>query len=229
MLKIAGIYKITSPSGKVYIGQSWDIAHRWATYRCPGLKPSQPKLFRSLKKYGASAHEFCVIMRFAHGVSQSVMDETERFFISFFRERGVNLLNLAYGGEGGRHTEETRRKIGLRSKGHPPNKTSFKKGERLGFKHPPSVKEKISKAHRGKKLSEKTKSLIRASRANQTIVITPETRRKISESHIGKTHTAETKAKISALKKGNKNRLGKTLSSEARLKISLTKRGLSNV
>lgn len=31
--KICGIYKITSPSGKVYIGQSNNIIKRWITYK----------------------------------------------------------------------------------------------------------------------------------------------------------------------------------------------------
>ncbi len=34
-MKVVGIYKITSPSGKVYIGQSVDIEKRFKTYlRC---------------------------------------------------------------------------------------------------------------------------------------------------------------------------------------------------
>jgi hypothetical protein len=33
MSKICGIYKITSPSGKVYIGQSVDIKRRFTTYK----------------------------------------------------------------------------------------------------------------------------------------------------------------------------------------------------
>lgn len=217
---LIGIYKITSPSGRVYVGQSWDVRHRWATYRCPGLRPAQPVLYASFKKYGAEAHEFAMLMTLPPTTSQTEMDQCEIFFISFFRDRGVPMLNLKSGGMGGRHSDETKRKIGLKSKGHPPTSTSFKPGQRLGFKHPAEVKEKISKAHRGKKLSDKTKDLIRARRTNQTIVMTPETRRKISEAHKGLGHTPETCAKISALKMGNKNRLGKSHSDETRRKIS---------
>jgi predicted GIY-YIG superfamily endonuclease len=32
-----GIYKITSPSGKVYIGQSWDIYDRWKKHKQKNL------------------------------------------------------------------------------------------------------------------------------------------------------------------------------------------------
>jgi group I intron endonuclease len=55
-----GIYKITSPSGKIYIGQSTNIEKRWSTYKklqCKG----QIKLFNSLKKYGHEAHKFEVL------------------------------------------------------------------------------------------------------------------------------------------------------------------------
>lgn len=33
MDKNCGIYKITSPSGKIYIGQSIDIKRRWLDYK----------------------------------------------------------------------------------------------------------------------------------------------------------------------------------------------------
>ena len=47
-----GIYKITSPSGKIYIGQSKDIEKRFKAYKnlkCKG----QPYIYRSLLKYGS--------------------------------------------------------------------------------------------------------------------------------------------------------------------------------
>lgn len=49
MRKIIGIYKITSPLGKVYIGQSHDINNRFKYYfsmRCSGQK----HLYNSLKE-----------------------------------------------------------------------------------------------------------------------------------------------------------------------------------
>lgn len=47
-----------------------------------------------------------------------------------------------------------------------------------------------------------------------------ETKQKIRNAHLGMKHTQETKDKISALKKGNKNRLGQHQSSECKKKLS---------
>lgn len=50
-----GIYKITNPNGKIYIGQSTNIDKRFYRYKrleCKG----QIKLYNSLKKYGWDAH-----------------------------------------------------------------------------------------------------------------------------------------------------------------------------
>lgn len=57
-----GIYKITSPSGKVYIGQSKNIYKRWKAYY--GLNcVQQPKIYNSLMKYGVDRHKFEVLER----------------------------------------------------------------------------------------------------------------------------------------------------------------------
>jgi len=51
-----GIYKITSPSNKVYIGQAINIKKRWKQYINPNLSSVGPKLLNSLKKHGYEAH-----------------------------------------------------------------------------------------------------------------------------------------------------------------------------
>lgn len=56
----AGIYKITSPKGKIYIGQSIDLSKRFKQYRKYNNK-SQTKLYNSIKKYGFSNHIFEII------------------------------------------------------------------------------------------------------------------------------------------------------------------------
>lgn len=48
---MVGIYKITNPNGRIYIGQSTDIKFRWGIYRKLKCK-DQPSLYNSLKKYG---------------------------------------------------------------------------------------------------------------------------------------------------------------------------------
>lgn len=55
-----GIYKITNPKNKIYIGQSVNLEFRLNSYRSSSNK-SQPRIFNSLKKYGVNNHFFEVI------------------------------------------------------------------------------------------------------------------------------------------------------------------------
>ena len=61
MNKICGIYKITSPSGKIYIGQSKDIRRRMQYYNRLNCK-NQTKLYNSLLKYGWENHLFEILI-----------------------------------------------------------------------------------------------------------------------------------------------------------------------
>ena len=61
-MKKTGIYKITSPNNKIYIGQSIDIERRFKQYfSFNKSNKSQIKLWRSLKKYGCDNHVFEII------------------------------------------------------------------------------------------------------------------------------------------------------------------------
>lgn len=53
-----GIYKIISPSGRIYVGQSENIETRWRDYK---YSKSQTRLIRSFKKYGIDNHIFEII------------------------------------------------------------------------------------------------------------------------------------------------------------------------
>ena len=55
-----GIYKITSPTGKIYIGQSIDIERRWNEYKKLSCSQSK-KLYNSLKKYKPENHLFEIL------------------------------------------------------------------------------------------------------------------------------------------------------------------------
>lgn len=59
-MKIIGIYKITSPSGRIYIGQSRHVKSRWRAYKS-GLAKQQTRLHASFKKYGVETHIFEMI------------------------------------------------------------------------------------------------------------------------------------------------------------------------
>jgi group I intron endonuclease len=55
-----GIYKITNPKGKIYIGQSIDIDRRFNEYKKLQCNQSK-KIYYSLKKYGFENHIFEII------------------------------------------------------------------------------------------------------------------------------------------------------------------------
>jgi len=56
-ITMIGIYKITSPTNKIYIGQSIDIEKRFKQYKRLDCK-KQPKLYNSLQKHGVNNHIF---------------------------------------------------------------------------------------------------------------------------------------------------------------------------
>lgn len=60
MSNLVGIYKITSPSNKIYIGQSRNIEYRFYQYRKLCCK-CQKHLYRSLLKYGYENHRVEII------------------------------------------------------------------------------------------------------------------------------------------------------------------------
>jgi group I intron endonuclease len=57
---LCGVYKVTSPVGKVYVGSSKNIARRFEDYKKLSCS-KQIKLYNSLKKYGSKTHEFDIL------------------------------------------------------------------------------------------------------------------------------------------------------------------------
>lgn len=95
---ICGIYKITSPIGRVYIGQSINIQRRFKTYkRIKGVE-NQRKLFYSFIKYGVENHQFEIIEE----CLRDNLTEREEFWIKELNTLSKNGLNLCYG-KGSKH------------------------------------------------------------------------------------------------------------------------------
>jgi len=97
-MRIAGIYKITSPTGKIYIGQSWDIEKRWKGHAVKSKK--KLPIVLSILKYGKKSHHFQVMHEIPLDAPQNVLDELEKFYIYQFKEAGFVLMNLTFGGIG---------------------------------------------------------------------------------------------------------------------------------
>jgi group I intron endonuclease len=178
---MVGIYKITSPSGKVYIGQSWDIEKRQGRYRCLNCK-CQIKLYNSLVKHGWEAHTFGIIHELQETITQEELNYWETFYWQKCKDGGVELLNVKEPGSNGKHSEESKRRMREAQKG---NKYC------LGHKHSEESKRKMSEANKGNKYSLGHK-------------LSEETKRKISEAKKGKPripHSEESKRKMREAKK----------------------------
>ena len=132
-----GIYKITSPTKRIYIGQSINIERRFSTYKRNNPINKQPRLYGSFKKYGIENHKFEIVCE----CDISELNNRERYWQDYFNvlEIGLNCCltktnNLDY-----IISTETRKKISIKA---------------TGRKHTLQTKNKLSIAHSGKKLSE---------------------------------------------------------------------------
>lgn len=105
-----GIYKITSPTGAIYIGQSANIEKRWAAYR-NGYSKKQPKLHNSFKKHGTGSHVFEIIHELPADIDQQMFNNYEQVYIDAYNDCGCNMMNLRDAGCTGRHSEESRQKM----------------------------------------------------------------------------------------------------------------------
>lgn len=144
--KFCGIYKITSPNGRCYIGKAVDIYKRWSYYNSSNRK-RQPLLFRSLNKYGRDAHIFEII----HECEEKWLNFLEMFYIrlyqSFDKKYGMNSTLGGDGIYGYKHTEETKIKIARYGENH----------HQFGKPRTPESREKMRNSHLGKTLSKETR------------------------------------------------------------------------
>lgn len=175
-----GIYKITSPSNKIYIGQSIDIEKRFTTYKSLGCK-GQPRLFSSLKKYGVDKHLFEIIVE----CELSELNDNERFYQEIYNtlDNGLNCQYVKTNDKKYVHSNETKLKI---------SKSNIGKKGRLGVKFSEEHKTKIGLSKIGKKRPDVS---LRLSVINKLKVGDKNT-------FYGKKHSIESRLKISEAKKG---------------------------
>ena len=103
-MKISGIYKITSPNGKIYIGQSTDLNLRFKYYKYLKCK-SQKKIYNSLKKYGVENHIFECI----EDCTVNLLNERERYYQELYDcvDNGLNCSYTKTNDKSGKHSQET--------------------------------------------------------------------------------------------------------------------------
>lgn len=178
-----GIYKIVSPSRRIYIGQSIDIERRFAKYKRYSHCKKQIRLHSSLIKYGSENHLFEVIEECAI----DELNNRERFWQDYYdvlSKKGLNCMLTKSSDKSGKSSPESVEKM---------------KAKLKGVKRKPHTEEskiKISLAIKGKKRTEEAKANMRKAFANRMPTF-------------GYKHTEEAKRKISELTKGNKRNLGR--------------------
>jgi len=139
-----GIYQITSPSGKIYIGSSKNIERRVWYYSKLQCK-NQPRLYNSLNKYGWEGHKLTIVEE----CNFEELYERERYWGDSLNVLGENGLNsiLPKAGENKKGvSDETRLKMSISKRGI----LNSSYGVPLSDKH----KEAIRKAQTGRKHSQ---------------------------------------------------------------------------
>ena len=187
------IYKITSPSQKVYIGQSRNIQNRVQSYKRLDCK-NQSILYKSLKKHGWEAHTFEIIEE----CEFEQLNIRERYWQDFYDVIGKNGLNCVLTKTDElpkKMSEATKKKIGNANKGDK-NHMYGRKGElHHNFGKPMSdeQKEKLrgerpyaqgeNNYFYGKKHSEETKK--KMSEKRKGYKVSEEVKKRLSEQRLG--------------------------------------------
>jgi group I intron endonuclease len=130
------IYKITNPTGKIYIGCTIDWKRRFSEYRRLSMV-GQRKLYNSLKKYGYENHVFEIIEE----CNETMLHEREIYYINYYNCITEG-LNIRLGNRNGRLTEETKQKISESLKGRP---VTWKTHGSKGYKYTDEQKQKMRK------------------------------------------------------------------------------------
>jgi group I intron endonuclease len=156
-----GIYKITSPSGKIYIGQSNNIERRFAKYNSIANTKEQPALVRSFIKYGVINHVFEVIEE----CEIEQLNIRERYWQEFYDvlKYGLNCQLVPTDTLPMIVSDETKKKIGNGNRDKKlSDETKIKISKNharlnLGKSLSDETKQKLRDFNLGKKLSQETK------------------------------------------------------------------------
>lgn len=160
MAKIGYIYKITNPSGRIYIGKTTRLANRISCYK-NNNSSKQIIISRSISKYGWDKHIFEVLAI----VPADQLNKLEQKYIqeyNSFHYENENGMNLTKGGEGtfGRiPTTEQREKLSrsLQGRYHSDETKQLMKSIKIGkpsnftsHSHTDESRQKISLANKGR-------------------------------------------------------------------------------
>lgn len=141
---MVGIYKITSPSSRVYIGQSIRLEERISEYKKNKNCNKQPKLFNSLKKYGVEKHIFEIIEE----CSIENLNNRERYWQEYYNtlEKGLNCILTKSTDKRAVFSKSVKEKMSIARKGKIQSKEHILKrvNSKNGYAHSSETKNKIS-------------------------------------------------------------------------------------
>lgn len=138
---IGTIYKLTSPSGKIYIGQTTNLKDRKRSLYNPNKYYSGHRLDNAIKKYGIENFKYEIIAQIEledKFLLRKHLDDLEIHYIKKFDSYN-NGYNMTLGGSGSKgcfQTEESRNKISEKAKG--------RKGSMLGRHLSEEQRKKVS-------------------------------------------------------------------------------------
>ena len=201
------IYKITNTvNGKAYIGQTIHNINERVRHHFNGH--GNRILKNAIKKYGA---DIFVVEVLHDNIDDELLNIYEIESIKKYNTLRPSGYNLTSGGDSGKRSAETCRKISKSLTGKKLSKSHRESLSRSRKGKPPSNKGKKASKELRQKLSE----------AHKGIYPSEETRRKMSQASTGRKHTEATKRKLSEQRKG------KSLSKEHRQKLSEAHKGKS--
>lgn len=185
-MKIGFIYKITSPSGKIYIGKTADVKYRLSKYKCLDCK-AQIKLYHSFKKYGYENHVVEILAEMPY----DELAKSEVGYIKKFNSFKKG-LNCTLGGEGvlGRKADifqreaARQRMLGTKQSEEQKRRRSLAMAGNkyaLGSKPTQEVIRKRAENRIGKKMPPKSEETIRRMSAAQIGKTSPRKGKKVSE------------------------------------------------
>jgi group I intron endonuclease len=188
--KVGGIYKIVSPTKKIYIGRTKNLKHRFLKYSRL-LCEKQPKLYSSLKKYGFDHHTMEIL---SLTDDNNELNSLEIFYIKQYNTFNTKHgLNLTEGGSGmkKKHTDITKQKISS------------------GLKNSEKFKSTIKSDEYRKKLSNALKGHVGYGKGiKRDISVIEKIKKSVNENIIKngtRKHTPESKLKMSLNRKGDGN------------------------
>jgi hypothetical protein len=210
------LYALTSNKfNGIYVGQTVNVKNRFQKHKS-SIKYCKKYPYTLMRKYIGSWE----ITLLETQITQEEIDEAEQFFIAYYRYISANVLNTSIGGQGKggmykrKHSLETKQRMSLTHKGKVitnEQRVSISETLKIHFREnpmPQDVRDKISKAHKGKSKPE----------------FSVEHREKLRQVKLGTKKSPETIAKLK-ISMRNSSFVGHSIDEKTRRKISNTLKG----